>query len=284
MCSKISIMRFMCLVTFFILLCINVNAQKQDNVKFIDANGYEYSNSFFKKIKINNPSGLFHFYCGDNDYTLIIELVDDKPIVRYIKSGFIVIDSINDKLKGQSRFYTIHNPKILNGDIISSIVNVSFYEFNIEKLLKEGDPNSEEYQWYRVDPESEESEYYGIIDSPIKKDTVIVLNKPIFGSTFTSLRNRYTMDFMFKGRYPEVSYRKLTDEELSIKTKQELRIMRNELFARYGHEFKKGGEMDKYFRKQDWYYPYRKGDDVSKQFSFLERMNLKKIMEYEKLK
>ena len=29
--------------------------------------------------------------------------------------------------------------------------------------------------------------------------------------------------------------------------------MRNEIFARYGHRFKKGGAMDKHFREQAWY-------------------------------
>ena len=45
----------------------------------------------------------------------------------------------------------------------------------------------------------------------------------------------------------------LTPDYLNQFSKPELKIMRNEIFARYGHRFKKGGAMDKHFREQAWY-------------------------------
>ena len=36
-------------------------------------------------------------------------------------------------------------------------------------------------------------------------------------------------------------------------TSKELKIMRNEIFARYGYKFKKDGTMGIYFEKQKWY-------------------------------
>ncbi len=39
------------------------------------------------------------------------------------------------------------------------------------------------------------------------------------------------------GKYPETYLRKLTDDDLKNKSKQELRLMRNEIFACYGYIF-----------------------------------------------
>lgn len=57
----------------------------------------------------------------------------------------------------------------------------------------------------------------------------------------------------FSGTYPQVSMRLLSREELTSLSKQELKIMRNEIFARYGYRFIPGGEMDTYFNQQAWY-------------------------------
>lgn len=57
----------------------------------------------------------------------------------------------------------------------------------------------------------------------------------------------------FSGTYPQASMRLLSREELTSLSKQELRIIRNEIFARYGYRFIPGGEMNLYFNQQDWY-------------------------------
>jgi hypothetical protein len=55
-------------------------------------------------------------------------------------------------------------------------------------------------------------------------------------------------------------------------SKIELKIIRNEIFARYGMIFKKGSEMDLYFKKQDWYQPQYKS--VDQFLTQLEKDNL----------
>lgn len=59
------------------------------------------------------------------------------------------------------------------------------------------------------------------------------------------------------GEYPEASRTLLTlrTKETRAKTAGDLKIMLNEIYARYGYIFVAGGEMDKYFRKQPWYHP-----------------------------
>jgi YARHG domain/Bacterial SH3 domain len=80
------------------------------------------------------------------------------------------------------------------------------------------------------------------------------------------------------GRYPEVSTRYLNDSDLEKKSTKELKIMRNEIFARHGYLFEPG-EMKDYFTKQSWYQP--QSADVGSLLSPIEQANIQRIKEYE---
>lgn len=80
---------------------------------------------------------------------------------------------------------------------------------------------------------------------------------------------------MYAGEYPEASTRELIQEELKKLSPDELQIMRNEIFARYGYTFKKGGKMEAYFKKQTWYKPQH--TDVNGFLTSLEKRNIRKI-------
>jgi hypothetical protein len=82
-----------------------------------------------------------------------------------------------------------------------------------------------------------------------------------------------------KGNYPQASLRFLSIDALKKLTYHDLKIMRNEIFARYGYIFKEGGEMDKYFKSQDWYSPQHK--NVNNFLTEIEKANLKLIREVE---
>ena len=55
--------------------------------------------------------------------------------------------------------------------------------------------------------------------------------------------------------------------------------MRNEIFARYGYIFNSGGEMEAYFKKQDWYSAHH--SDVNNFLTELEKENIKQIKSIE---
>ena len=61
-----------------------------------------------------------------------------------------------------------------------------------------------------------------------------------------------------------------------------LQIMRNEIFARYGHKFAAGGEMAKHFATQTWYKP--QFDDVTSKLTEIELINIALIQLLEKKK
>ncbi len=86
-------------------------------------------------------------------------------------------------------------------------------------------------------------------------------------------------DIKLNGKYPIASYRKLETEDLAGYNKKELRLMRNEIFARYGFRFK-SHDLEIYFDNEDWYKPKR--DNVDIYLSDIEKENIDLIQTLER--
>lgn len=71
----------------------------------------------------------------------------------------------------------------------------------------------------------------------------------------------------------------LTETDISDKTMEELRIMRNAIFARHGYKFN-SPDLLEYFESFIWYEP--KYSDVSNSLSSIEKENVAFIQKYEK--
>lgn len=80
------------------------------------------------------------------------------------------------------------------------------------------------------------------------------------------------------GRFPDASRRLLTPEELARYNVPDLRLMRNEIFARHGYVFKEAA-LAEYFGRQPWYTP--EYDDVSGFLSDIEKQNIERIRQAE---
>lgn len=83
----------------------------------------------------------------------------------------------------------------------------------------------------------------------------------------------------YSGIFTQASLRLLSRVELIKMKKSDLKIMRNEIFARYGYKFKQGGEMDNYFKGQDWYSGQH--NNVKRFETDLEKENIKMIQQIE---
>ncbi len=81
------------------------------------------------------------------------------------------------------------------------------------------------------------------------------------------------------GKFTIASTKYLTDTDLKNMSKHDLKIMRNEIFARHGYIFKKNGLMDNYFSQQEWYKPKYK--NVDKKLTQIEKTNIELIIKYE---
>jgi hypothetical protein len=89
----------------------------------------------------------------------------------------------------------------------------------------------------------------------------------------------YPVTDYYSGKFTQASLRLLSKDELIKMAKSDLKIMRNEIYARYGYKFKAGGEMDIYFKTQEWYSGQH--DNVDNFLTELEKENIKLIMQFE---
>lgn len=81
------------------------------------------------------------------------------------------------------------------------------------------------------------------------------------------------------GEYPMASSKLLTEDEVANLMKEELEIMRNEIFARHGYCFKKKNLREQ-FESKDWYIPNT--TDVKVDLTEIEKKNIALIKRYEK--
>lgn len=77
--------------------------------------------------------------------------------------------------------------------------------------------------------------------------------------------------FIDDNPYSWLSDRLATDDDVRGKTKQDLKIMRNAIFAMHGYIFQTK-EMREYFQQQNWYEPMK--SDVSSELTSIEQKNV----------
>jgi len=88
----------------------------------------------------------------------------------------------------------------------------------------------------------------------------------------------YSTSRTIPGRFPQASERLLTASDLKNLSKNDLKIMRNEIFARHGYIFQTEA-MKTYFQNQSWYMP--KDSNVNSQLTNIEQKNIVLIQRYE---
>lgn len=81
------------------------------------------------------------------------------------------------------------------------------------------------------------------------------------------------------GDYPEGSTRYLTYADIAGKSKWELSVMRNEIFARHGYIFRKNMAIRDHFMRQSWYEP--RYYNVEHLLTDIERYNVEFIKSFE---
>ena len=79
-------------------------------------------------------------------------------------------------------------------------------------------------------------------------------------------------------KYSELSKFKLTTDALVDKSSEDIRVMRNEIFAEHGYIFS-DSKLSSYFKRMDWYVP--KSKNVSGSLSDIEKKNIEILLEYE---
>lgn len=112
--------------------------------------------------------------------------------------------------------------------------------------------------------------------------------EPKLVGSWTQFKNKGTVQFALEkkkfkynpkaGDYPQSSTRLLTQEDVENMRKEELRIMRNEIYARHGYSFRLE-DMRQHFGGKEWYMPM--SSDVSTALTKTEEKNAELIKRYE---
>lgn len=117
----------------------------------------------------------------------------------------------------------------------------------------------------------------------------LAATKPILTGTWTPDNKRLVAvplvlakrDFKYNphaGNYPQSSVSRLKSDDVSNMTQPELRLMRNEIYARHGYSFQLP-DMQRYFDLQDWYMPI--STNVTGALTKTEKANETLIERYE---
>ncbi|WP_415782669.1 YARHG domain-containing protein [Flavobacterium jumunjinense] len=242
------ILFFFFLNFYNLAVCQNIGATKI-NPELISP----WKESDFKKYE-----GIYHF--GEGDGSNLILLVNNNKISIQIREtgywtegGYALESGITQlsELDLKWEYKNLTNIKIIDGKFFSN-------EYSGEFVLYKEDSNS----------------YFGLkINNPW--NTWIGEKRYEIGVK----RNDFNILNYYAGQFPVASIQFLTKGDVYSYNSDDLALMRNEIFARYGYKFKEKGTFDICFKKQNWYYPkYR---DITAFLTDIELHNISIIKEIE---
>lgn len=103
-------------------------------------------------------------------------------------------------------------------------------------------------------------------------------DKKLKAKTFNLERRDFKYD-PNAGDYAYLSQRVVSEDEIANTIKSEIRLMRNEVFARHGYAFKMK-DMRAQFENKDWYMPMN--TDIRNSLTEIEKKNVDLLKRYEK--
>ncbi|MEM6262458.1 MAG: YARHG domain-containing protein [Bacteroidota bacterium] len=127
-------------------------------------------------------------------------------------------------------------------------------------------------------------EGYSFHDSDVEHQTI--LQYEYYGITETNSFYNICEDSTEKDyrTYPFTYFKLLDEPDLAAYSLDELRIMRNEIFADYGYSFK-SAYLRKYFSSKDWYFPTgQSNEEVIAKMNLIEKRNVQQIRKVEESK
>ena len=197
---------------------------------------YENLDHVFKNMSID---GVYRFGNLEKQSDLIIITTGPQPIAQ-LKSGYWFEPGVWKNTYRNLKNVRIENDKFLSTEYIGEFV---FYEKRGElikglRIQKSGTGN-------------------------LGSDSDV-------GKRVGSIAEYY------QGDYPYTSTRVLSRLEIeNMSSRSELKLMRNEIFARYGHKFEPNGRMDQHFSNKNWYQPQY--EDVTAFLTDIEIQNVNQV-------
>ena len=196
--------------------------------------------------KQQDYSGIYHFGESEGEWDLLV-FVNDTSIFAQSRSGHWGMQHYTQQEIWLWKFKTYTNIKLDANGFAGDSLWGYFMSYKWEDGLENG------IILLTGKGKMDTAEYGGRLDHTFKK--------------------------FFDGHYPELSYKVMDDAYFITKSKEQLQLMRNEIFARYGMIFAKNGKAYNHFIKEEWYKPWKK--DVGDCLTPIEQKNLEKIKAFE---
>jgi hypothetical protein len=235
------------------LLLLNANGQRPSYV----FQGYVGSDDTLnpKKLykweaqKLSAYNGVYDFGESEGEWELLVIATDSGLVLQSFHFEWGKVDNI-EGYTFRKRVRVYRNVKVSSNKFISDSLTGFFMTYNTSELKRNG---------------------IILLKNPAKIDTVE------FGRKYDSLDKFW---FFKKGDYGELSYELPDTSYFRSRSKEQLFFMRNEIYARYGQRFAKGGKAYAYFSKKGWYAPFR--DNVQMCLTEIEFRNIALIKYFER--
>jgi YARHG domain len=196
-----------------------------------------------------------------------LEKNKDNPVVGYWVGAFgknkinIAIAEVD---KGKALGYTVcaGNFRPITGTVNNA--NDSIYLFDMKE------PGTDQYDGHFEFVIHTKGNRMTGSWSPFKKGAASAKKFEVFKTEYT-----YSTE---NGIYPDASTRLLSEEDVNNLMKEDLEVMRNEIYARHGYSFKDKA-MRAYFDTTSWYVPM--GIDIRDNLTDIEVQNIDLIYTFE---
>lgn len=204
--------------------------------------------SEWNSSSLNEYEELYFFGFSEAETQLTIA-IHDTIICVQLKSYDWVDDENGDATGWHARYENYTNVKIIGNKFYSDQSSGEFLLYDNQKCLKFENPPIQ-----------------------IGKD----------GDYELGLKSTKDLHSYYDGRLKKAIFKILDEDYLMKLSLEDLQIMRNEVYARYGYIFMIGGEMEAYFKKQTWY--SGQFENVDNFITEIEKANIALIQKVEEAK
>jgi YARHG domain len=243
------------IITVILISCSFPVLAQMPNHIFTESTWEEYrSTNFTSKTKpVKQRLGVYHFGDSEGEWDLVVLSHHDSLIIQLWSSSWG--KDFYTKKEAWLHYCSTFNTVTLTGN-----------KFSFGKY-------SGQFAEYK--------------EGKTSTNTVLLFCDPIGERTYSKdsaeagFYSSTAATFFNNKEYYQLSLAVQPDTYFAGKTKPQLKIMRNTILAKYGLLFQAGGEMEKYFRKKEWYRPFKK--DVGDCLTTIEQKNIETILRLEQL-